>query len=100
MSETTVRVEMDPRGVATVWLARPEKNNAYNAQMIAELTGGATALGADSTVRVVVIRGEGLVVAGSAESVGRHTTKSVVLSIFLVIVADALFSIFFLYIGV
>ncbi len=43
---------------------------------------------------------EGLVVAGSAESVGRHTTKSVVLSIFLVIVADALFSIFFLYIGV
>jgi len=43
---------------------------------------------------------EGLIVAGSAESVGRHTTKSVVLSIFLVIVADALFSIFFLYIGV
>ena len=59
MSETTVRVEMDPRGVATVWLARPEKNNAYNAQMIAELTGGAKALRADSTVRVVVIRGEG-----------------------------------------
>ena len=43
---------------------------------------------------------EGLMVVGSAESVGRHTTKSVVLSIFLVIVADALFSIFFLYIGV
>ena len=43
---------------------------------------------------------EGLIVAGGAESVGRHTTKSVVLSIFLVIVADALFSIFFLYIGV
>ncbi len=43
---------------------------------------------------------EGLIVVGSAESVGRHTTKSVVLSIFLVIVADALFSIFFLYIGV
>jgi methylglutaconyl-CoA hydratase len=59
MSETTVRVEMDPRGVATVWLARPEKNNAYNAQMIAELTEGAKALGADSAVRVVVIRGEG-----------------------------------------
>lgn len=43
---------------------------------------------------------EGLDVAGSAESVGRHTTKSVVVSIFLVIVADALFSIFFLNIGV
>ncbi len=43
---------------------------------------------------------EGLNVVGSAESVGRHTTKSVVVSIFLVIVADALFSIFFVHIGV
>jgi phospholipid/cholesterol/gamma-HCH transport system permease protein len=43
---------------------------------------------------------EGLRVEGSAESVGRLTTKSVVESIFLVIVADAAFSIFFSYIGV
>jgi methylglutaconyl-CoA hydratase len=59
MSEATVRVEMDPRGVATVWLARPEKNNAYDARMIAELTEGAKALGADDNVRVIVLRGEG-----------------------------------------
>lgn len=38
---------------------------------------------------------EGLRVTGSAESVGRLTTKSVVESIFLVIVLDALFSILF-----
>ncbi len=38
---------------------------------------------------------EGLRVSGSAESVGRMTTKSVVESIFLVIIADALFSILF-----
>ena len=38
---------------------------------------------------------EGLRVTGSAESVGRQTTKSVVESIFLVIVLDALFSILF-----
>ncbi len=38
---------------------------------------------------------EGLAVSGSAESVGRLTTQSVVVSIFLVIVADALFSILF-----
>jgi len=38
---------------------------------------------------------EGLKVSGSAESVGRMTTKSVVESIFLVIIADALFSILF-----
>ncbi len=38
---------------------------------------------------------EGLMVSGSAESVGRQTTKAVVVSIFLVIVADAVFSIIF-----
>jgi phospholipid/cholesterol/gamma-HCH transport system permease protein len=38
---------------------------------------------------------QGLQVGGSAESVGRQTTVSVVQSIFLVIVADALFSIVF-----
>ncbi|MDE2164955.1 MAG: MlaE family lipid ABC transporter permease subunit [Alphaproteobacteria bacterium] len=38
---------------------------------------------------------EGLLVTRSAESVGRQTTQSVVQSIFLVIVLDALFSIFF-----
>ncbi|MBM3582928.1 MAG: MlaE family lipid ABC transporter permease subunit [Alphaproteobacteria bacterium] len=39
----------------------------------------------------------GLKVAGNAESVGRMTTQSVVESIFLVIVADAAFSILFSY---
>ena len=38
---------------------------------------------------------EGLRVGGSAESVGRMTTKSVVTSIFLVIIADAIFSVIF-----
>ena len=39
---------------------------------------------------------EGLQVRGSAESVGQLTTKSVVESIFCVIVLDAVFSIIFL----
>ena len=43
---------------------------------------------------------EGLKVGGSAESVGRHTTRSVVISIFLVMVLDAVFSIFFSAVGV
>lgn len=38
---------------------------------------------------------EGLKVSGSAESVGHHTTRAVVISIFLVIVTDAAFSIMF-----
>ena len=42
---------------------------------------------------------EGLRVTGSAESVGRLTTKSVVESIFLVIVLDAIFAVFFSSIG-
>ena len=43
---------------------------------------------------------EGMMVEGDAESLGRLTSLSVVLSIFLVIVADALFSIFFAVVGV
>ncbi len=43
---------------------------------------------------------EGLQVTGSAESVGTHTTKSVVEAIFLVIVADAAFSILFSAMGI
>ncbi|MTH97799.1 ABC transporter permease [Roseibium sp. RKSG952] len=43
---------------------------------------------------------EGLKVEGSSESLGRHTTMSVVKAIFLVIVVDGLFAIFFASIGV
>lgn len=43
---------------------------------------------------------EGMQVSGSAESLGTHTTRAVVESIFLIIVFDALFSIFFGVIGV
>jgi len=42
----------------------------------------------------------GLQVTGSAESVGRETTRAVVKSIFLVIALDALFSILFEKIGI
>jgi phospholipid/cholesterol/gamma-HCH transport system permease protein len=43
---------------------------------------------------------EGLRVTGSAESVGRLTTRAVVEGIFLVIIFDALFSILFSYLGI
>ena len=43
---------------------------------------------------------EGMKVRGSAESVGQRTTTSVVLAIFAVIVADAIFSVFFAELGV
>ena len=41
----------------------------------------------------------GLDVTGSAESVGAQTTRSVVMSIFLVIILDALFAMFFTAVG-
>ncbi|HDZ82563.1 MAG TPA: MlaE family lipid ABC transporter permease subunit [Roseobacter sp.] len=43
---------------------------------------------------------EGLKVGGDAESLGRLTSTSVVLSIFMVIMVDAMFSIFFAIVGV
>ncbi len=50
---------------------------------------------------VIAITGclEGFKVSGSAESVGEHTTSSVVKCIFLVILLDALFAIFFMEMG-
>ena len=43
---------------------------------------------------------EGLLVQGSAESLGQHTTSSVVKGIFFVIVMDGVFAIFFAAIGI
>ena len=43
---------------------------------------------------------EGLRVEGSAESLGEHTTNSVVKSIFLVIVLDGFFAVFFAAVGI
>lgn len=55
----TISIERDARGVATLWLDRPEKHNAMSAQMIAELHGAARDLGADPGVRVVVLAARG-----------------------------------------
>ncbi len=55
----TLDLTVDARGVAVLTLNRPEKHNAMSAQMIAELTEAAAQLGADATVRVVVLTGAG-----------------------------------------
>lgn len=55
----TLEVARDGRGVVTVTLARPDKHNAMNAAMIAELHGLARSLAADAAVRVVVLTGAG-----------------------------------------
>jgi methylglutaconyl-CoA hydratase len=45
--------------VARVWLDRPERRNAFNAELIAAITETFTAFGADATLRAVVIGGRG-----------------------------------------
>ncbi len=55
----TIRIERDARGVATLWLARPEKHNALSAEMIAALTRAASDLAEDNSVRAVILAGDG-----------------------------------------
>jgi methylglutaconyl-CoA hydratase len=54
-----ISITKDDRGVATLTLDRAEKHNAMSADMISELTDAARALGVDSSVRVVILTGEG-----------------------------------------
>jgi methylglutaconyl-CoA hydratase len=55
----TLTLTTDARGVATLTLNRPDKHNALNAQMIADLTQAAAELGADDTIRAVILTGAG-----------------------------------------
>jgi methylglutaconyl-CoA hydratase len=65
MSDKTVLAAVDERGIATVTLNRPDVRNAFDDAAIAELTALFGRLGADPTVRIIVLTG-----AGSAFSAG------------------------------
>ncbi len=54
----TLEIELN-NGVATVWMNRPDVHNAFNAQLIADLTAACRQLDADEAVRVVVLAGRG-----------------------------------------
>lgn len=59
MSEPVVLCSVDARGVARVTLNRPDKNNAYNAELVQALLDTFAGLARDPRVRVVVLRGNG-----------------------------------------
>ncbi|MBO6758251.1 MAG: crotonase/enoyl-CoA hydratase family protein [Roseibium sp.] len=59
MSYETLDLSVDPRGVATLTLNRPEKHNALSARMIDELKTAAEQIGSNDRVRVVVLTGAG-----------------------------------------
>ncbi|MDX5414019.1 MAG: crotonase/enoyl-CoA hydratase family protein [Rhodobacterales bacterium] len=55
----TLTLATDARGVARLTLNRPDKHNALNAALIADLARAAALLAADDAVRVVVLTGAG-----------------------------------------
>lgn len=59
MANDTVLWAIDKRGVATVTLNRPQVNNAYNGDLIDGLHAGMDALGRETGLRLVVLRGNG-----------------------------------------
>ena len=67
MSEGIVLTSIDNRGIAEVVLNRPERNNAYNGAMIAELINSFTSLYNNNDVKVVLIKGNGKHFQGGAD---------------------------------
>jgi methylglutaconyl-CoA hydratase len=59
MTDPLVLSRTDRRGVATLTLNRPERNNAYNRAMIAALSDALVQARDDRAVRIVVLRGAG-----------------------------------------
>lgn len=59
MAYNTIQLTIDARGIATLTLARPEKHNAMNSQMMAEITAATQALAADDKVRAVILAAQG-----------------------------------------
>ncbi len=63
----TLASSIDQRGVLTLCMNRPEVHNAFDAQMIGELTAALVAADRDDTVRLVVITGAGSCFSAGAD---------------------------------
>lgn len=59
MNFNTIKLELDPRGYATLWLNRVAKHNAFNAQMITELLEVLEHLHSQHQLRFLLLRGRG-----------------------------------------
>ena len=55
----TIELEYAEKGFATLWLDRPEKNNAFNAEMIRELVLAIDQVQANKNLRFLLLRGRG-----------------------------------------
>lgn len=59
MEFSTITVTTDTHGIATLTLARPEKHNALNAQMMQEISSACAMLAKDDSVRAVILTAQG-----------------------------------------
>lgn len=59
MAYLEIQLERGEQGIATLWLNRAEKNNAFNAGMINELIHALEAVKQDASIRILVLRGRG-----------------------------------------
>src|SRR5690606_17910016 len=59
MPFNTIQLEHHPQGHATLWLNRPARHNAFNAQMIDELLQALEQLQGNDRLRLLALRGRG-----------------------------------------
>jgi methylglutaconyl-CoA hydratase len=67
MTTSTLDIRRPGAHVAEVWLNRPEVRNAFNDGVIAELTAAFRSLGADPTLRAIVLAGHGKAFCAGAD---------------------------------
>lgn len=67
MTEQTVLLETDDRGIATITLNRPDVHNAFNDRMIARLTEVFGAVAQDKSVRAVILQASGTSFSAGAD---------------------------------
>jgi methylglutaconyl-CoA hydratase len=66
----TIRVELSPRGIATVAIDRPDRGNALNQTVLDELGSYFVEAAGDERIRVVILRGEGRHFCAGADVAG------------------------------
>lgn len=81
MSDTRVKVE-DDGGIRILTLSRPEKKNAFDVAMAAQLWAALEAAQADAAVRVIVVTAEGDYFSGGADvniflNIGAHAPSDI-----------------------
>ncbi len=76
MSEAPVLWSCDARGVGTVTINRPERNNAYDGALLQGLHDAMDGLGKETGLRAVVIRGNGRHFQAGADLIWLNETRA------------------------